>query len=91
MAQWDHYLEIGYGGWGHAGELYPDALRQSPAAVEAVSEPARHAPSLRERLAILMSQRVAELDPIYKIWGATFFAITLIFSAALLAVFVVTR
>jgi hypothetical protein len=38
-----------------------------------------------------MSQSVADLDPTYKIWGATFFAITLVISAALLAVFVVTR
>lgn len=91
MAQWDHYLEIGYGGWGHARELYPDALSQAPAAGEAESEPAPYAPSLRQRLEILMSQSVADLDPTYKIWGATFFAITLIISAALLAVFVVTR
>ena len=91
MAQWDHYLEIGYGGWGHAGELYPDALSQSPAAVEAESEPARDALPLRQRFATLMSQSVAELDPTYKIWGATFFAIALIMTAALLAVFVVTR
>jgi hypothetical protein len=91
MAQWDHYLEIGYGGWGHAGELYPDALSQSRAAVEAESEPARHALTLRQRFVTLMSQSVADLDPTYKIWGATFFAITLIMTAALLAVFVVTR
>lgn len=91
MAQWEHYIEISYGGWGHAGELYPDALSQSPATVDAESEAARHAPPLRQRFAILMSQNVADLDPTYKIWGATFFAITLIMTAALLAVFVVTR
>lgn len=91
MAQWDHYLEIGYGNWGDAGELYPDALSQSSAAVEAESEPVRSASSLRQRLETLMSQNVADLDPTYKIWGATLFAITLTISAALLAVFVATR
>jgi hypothetical protein len=38
-----------------------------------------------------MSQSVADLDPTYKIWGATFFAITIIVGAALLAIFAVTR
>jgi hypothetical protein len=38
-----------------------------------------------------MSQSVADLDPTYKIWGATFFAISLLIIMALLAVFVVTR
>jgi len=38
-----------------------------------------------------MSQNVADLDPTYKIWGITFFAISLVVSAALLAVFVITR
>lgn len=66
-------------------------MSQSPAAVEAESEPARPAPPLRQRFVTLMSQSVADLDPTYKIWGATFFAITLIISAALLAVFVITR
>ena len=65
-------------------------MSQSPAAV-AESELARDVPPLRQRFATLMSQSVADLDPTYKIWGATFFAITLIISAALLAVFVVTR
>lgn len=59
--------------------------------VENESEPARHAPSPWQRLDTLMSQNVADLDPTYKIWGATFFAITLVISAALLAVFLVTR
>jgi hypothetical protein len=66
-------------------------LSQSAAAVKVESEPAHDGPSLRQRLETLMSQSVADLDPTYKIWGATFFAITLIISAALLAVFVVTR
>lgn len=66
-------------------------MSQSPAAVEAELETARHALTLRQRFATLMSQSVADLDPTYKIWGATFFAITLIMTAALLAVFVVTR
>ncbi len=64
---------------------------QTFAAVETEPEPARHEPPLRQRFATLMSQSITDLDPTYKIWGATFFAITLIISAALLAVFVVTR
>lgn len=66
-------------------------MSQSPAVVEAEPEAARHAPPLRQRLATLMSQSVADLDPTYKIWGATFFAITIIVGAALLAIFAVTR
>ena len=66
-------------------------MSQSPAAVEAEPEAARHAPSWRQRFATLMSQNVADLDPAYKIWGITFFAISLVVSAALLAVFVITR
>jgi hypothetical protein len=66
-------------------------LSHSPAVAEAESEPARDGPSLQQRLESLLSQSVADLNPTYKIWGATFFAITVVISAALLAVFVVTR
>jgi hypothetical protein len=90
MAQWNYNVEIDYGGWGDAGEFYPDALSQAVAAVEAEA-PVRQGPSLQQRLSALMSQSVADLDPTYKIWGATFFAISLIIIMALLAVFVVTR
>jgi hypothetical protein len=59
--------------------------------VAAESPPASLQLSLQRKIAALLSQNVAELDPKYKIWMATFSAITLIVAVALLAVFVVTR
>lgn len=94
MAQRDHYLEIDYCGWGYAGELYPDALSQAAAArvhAAAESRPAIVRPSLQQKIAALLSQNVAELDPKYKIWMATFSAITAILAMALVAVFIVTH
>jgi len=60
-------------------------------AAEDESQPVHQHASVQQKLAALLSEDVAGLDPGYKIWGATFFAITLIIVAALLAVFAVTR
>ena len=93
MAQRNGYLEIDYRGWGHKGELYPDALAQSAAAKAPVAE-SRPGPlwrSLQQRIVTLLAQDVVDLDPKYKLWMFTCFAIGIVTMSALLAVFIVTH
>jgi hypothetical protein len=94
MAQRNGYLEIDYRGWGHKGELYPDTLAQSAAAVVPVAAESRPVPlwrSLQQRIVALLSQNVVDLDPKYMLWMFTCFAIGVVTMAALLAVFIVTH
>lgn len=62
----------------------------SPVA-KAESLPAFRKPSARQRIAALLAQNVADMDPRHMIWLATLLMVGLVVTAALLAVFVVTH